>query len=355
MKLRALRAALVRSTFPESAGLADVITRMGFIQADPIRAPARAQDLILRHRVTDYRAGDLERHYPELDLDEDFVYAYGFVPARTRALLHPRGGEKPRGLAREILEFVARTGPTHPTDLVQHFGQRRASNAWGAQSRASTRVLHRLHYQGHLRIARRDGGVRVYEAANPVGDPLTPAERLDRLVILVADIFGPLPLSSLRGVMNHLKYAVPTARARHLAIPRLLAAGQLESGVVDGVSYVWSPAHAPLRDVEAPRLVRFLAPFDPLVWDRRRFEQLWEWSYRFEAYTPLAKRKLGYYALPLLWVDRVIGWTNVSVKSGRLTAELGYVKGRPRGREFTVALEAELARVRRFLALPALE
>ena len=51
--------------------------------------------------------------------------------------------------------------------------------------------------------------------------------------------------------------------------------------------------------------VRLLAPFDPIVWDRRRFELLWGWPYRFEAYTPVAKRKLGYYALPLLWRDRV--------------------------------------------------
>ena len=54
-------------------------------------------------------------------------------------------------------------------------------------------------------------------------------------------------------------------------------------------------------------------PFDPVVWDRRRFELLWAWGYRFEAYTPLSKRRLGYYALPLLWGDRVIGWGKYSV------------------------------------------
>ena len=51
--------------------------------------------------------------------------------------------------------------------------------------------------------------------------------------------------------------------------------------------------------------MRLLAPFDPIVWDRRRFERLWGWTYRFEAYTPEAKRTLGYYALPLLWRDAV--------------------------------------------------
>ena len=61
-----------------------------------------------------------------------------------------------------------------------------------------------------------------------------------------------------------------------------------------------------------PEKVRLLAPFDPVVHDRTRFELLWRWVYRFEAYTPVAKRKLGYYALPLLWRDRVIGWGNVA-------------------------------------------
>ncbi len=65
-------------------------------------------------------------------------------------------------------------------------------------------------------------------------------------------------------------------------------------------------------------MVRLLAPFDPVVWDRRRFEMLWGWPYRFEAYTPVTRRKLGYYALPLLWRDRVIGWGNVSVNNGTL-------------------------------------
>ena len=72
-----------------------------------------------------------------------------------------------------------------------------------------------------------------------------------------------------------------------------------------------------------------LAPFDPVVHDRNRFERFWGWVYRFEAYTPAPKRKLGYYALPLLWRDRVIGWGNLAVKNGVLTTELGYVAGKP--------------------------
>ena len=63
---------------------------MGFVQADPIRAPARAQDLILRHRVKNYRAGDLERRYRELGIEEDFFINYGFVTREVQALMHPQ-------------------------------------------------------------------------------------------------------------------------------------------------------------------------------------------------------------------------------------------------------------------------
>ena len=99
--------------------------------------------------------------------------------------------------------------------------------------------------------------------------------------------------------------------------------------------------------------MRLLAPFDPVVWDRRRFELFWGWAYRFEAYTPAPKRLLGYYALPLLWRDEVIGWGNVSVgRDGRLDATLGYVAGTaPRDALFRRELDAELARLAAFLSV----
>ena len=71
---------------------------------------------------------------------------------------------------------------------------------------------------------------------------------------------------------------------------------------------------------------------------------------RFEAYTPVAKRALGYYALPLLWRDQAIGWGNATVTGGRLDVQIGYVTGRaPRDRAYRSALDAELSRLRLFL------
>ena len=91
-----LRRFTVARNFPEPTTLNSALQQMGFVQADPIRAPARAQDLILRHRVMDYRAGDLERHYATLDVEEDFFVNYGYVTPSLQTLMHPRFNSRVR-------------------------------------------------------------------------------------------------------------------------------------------------------------------------------------------------------------------------------------------------------------------
>jgi uncharacterized protein YcaQ len=120
---------------------------------------------------------------------------------------------------------------------------------------------------------------------------------------------------------------------------------------VDGIEWYWPAGEDPAA-AEPDEAVRLLAPFDPIVWDRPRFELLWGWEYRFEAYTPVPKRKLGYYALPLLWRDRVVGWANVGAAGGQLTPDVRYVTGRaPRDRAFAPSLDEELSRLAASLGL----
>ena len=164
--------------------------------------------------------------------------------------------------------------------------------------------------------------------------------------------YAPLPAASLSFVLRRLRYGAPQWRTDIAgAIDR--ARRRLSQARLDGHTWYW-PSVQPPPIEPPPDAVRLLAPFDPVVWDRRRFEILWGWPYRFEAYTPVPKRKLGYYALPLLWRDRVIGWGNVAIVNGTLTADLGYVAARPpRDPLFRRALEEELHRMRDFLGLGA--
>jgi uncharacterized protein YcaQ len=132
----------------------------------------------------------------------------------------------------------------------------------------------------------------------------------------------------------------------------MIKRGEQRVEKIDHVTYLW-PAAESMPEVVDDK-VHLLAPFDPVVWDRLRFEHLWGWRYRFEAYTPLAKRKLGYYALPLLWREHVIGWGNVHTDArGKLNVNIGYATKKPaRGDApvFRRELNAEIERLREFLA-----
>jgi uncharacterized protein YcaQ len=122
---------------------------------------------------------------------------------------------------------------------------------------------------------------------------------------------------------------------------------------VDGVNWYWPEGENPASRRHAlDDEVRLLAPFDPVVWDRRRFELFWGWAYRFEAYTPAPRRVRGYYALPLLWRGQVIGWGNLTWRDGALNAEIGYQSGKAPQGGFKAALAAELERMTSFLAAP---
>ena len=351
------RAAVARSLFTPTT-LERALDTLGFVQADPIRAPARAQDLTLRHRVIGYRAGDLERRYAHLDVYEDVFVNYGFVTAGVQALMHPRGGPAPWTSARgkivsALLHFVRARGEVHPREVDQHFSHGTVTNYWGGVSSATTHLLDAMHYRGLLRVVRREAGIRIYAASDhdtKPPDTATRRARLDALVDIVVGTYAPLPKRSLSVLVRRLRYAVPQW-AGELERTLQCAQRRLAQTRVDGVDWYWPAAQALAVDAPADA-VRLLAPFDPLVWDRRRFEMLWGWPYRFEAYTPVSKRKLGYYALPLLWRDRVVGWGNLSVKHGRLQSTFGYTGSRPpRERGFRPALEEELHRLGSFLSI----
>jgi uncharacterized protein YcaQ len=345
--LQQLRVYAISHSLFHPGTLKAAIQRMGFVQADPIRSPARAQDLILRHRVIGYKAGDLERHYRSLDIEEDYLYAYGFLARDLWQLLHPRATTRLAKLDLKVLELVRAVGAMHSGHPEASFGGKRVINAWGGYSKATKQSLERLHYGGYLRIAHRQKGIRVYEALPTVARSLSPDERLQGLVMAVVNILAPIPERTLHSIASYLRRPIARAPQHRKTIQLLISAGKLERQVIEGLGYLW--ATGTVVSEPPPRRVRFLAPFDPVVWDRLRFEHFWGWPYRFEAYTPLAKRVRGYYAMPLLWRDRVIGWTNAGVVEGKLAVEIGFAGKRPVGREFKQELEAEIARLETFL------
>jgi uncharacterized protein len=262
---------------------------------------------------------------------------------------------------------VRQRGVVHPAEVDAHFAHGQAKNWFGGNSRVSTQLLDGMHYRGLLRIARRENGIRVYTARDVEATHTTTTDAdadaaMDTLVDVVVHKYAPLPERSLSELISHLRGGAPQwADLRRGALQR--AKARLASAEVAGLKWYWPAKDNPQStrhskagfDAAGRPVVRLLAPFDPLVWDRRRFEALWGWAYRFEAYTPAAKRVRGYYALPLLWGQQVIGWGNVAIKDGALVHDLGYTSGAAPGGKagaaYRQALQAELAAMASFLGL----
>lgn len=349
------RYAVARSLFVPTT-LPKALQRLGFVQADPLRVPAPAQDLTLRHRVAAYQVGDLAARYASLPIEEDFFVNYGFVRRDVHHLMHPRTARtvwSPERMkqAQEVLAFVRDAGVVRPAQVDAHFDHGRVVNWFGGNSKASTQLLDGMHYRGLLRVAWREGGHRLYEVREPEPSGLDPEAIMDALVEVIVAKYAPLPAASLGQLLSLLAGGVPQWRQHRQAMLQR-ARQRLPSAVVAGTTWFWPAGESPASGrYGVDDQVRLLAPFDPVVWDRRRFEQLWGWAYRFEAYTPAAKRVRGHYAMPLLWRDQVIGWANVSAKAGVLTPEVGFVNARPTDKAFVSALDEELHRLSVFLRL----
>ncbi len=168
----------------------------------------------------------------------------------------------------------------------QAFAHGRVTNYWGGTSNASTHLLDGMHYRGLLRVQRRDSGTRIYavaEHAEPDASEQAQVERRrpDRpggAQVRAAALGQPDLSGAPAGLWRpHIWPSRPGERWRWPSA----TTGQLHAG---GTTWYW-PADENPRSRHAPdEQVRLLAPFDPVVWDRRRFELLWGWVYKFEAY-----------------------------------------------------------------------
>ena len=344
------RQQIVGRSFPQVRCLADAFDQMSFVQADPIRAPARAQDLILRQRVADYSAGQLEREYAELGLEEGFLFAYGFMIPEIWSNLRRKPKKRLDKLERRILETITHSGEIHPRGLDKQLGGQPTKNPWGGTSQETKRVLEKLHDLGQLRVRRRENGIRVYSLPDePEPSFSKPRRRFQSIATSTLHVFGPTTRRFLLSELRHQNHWVPNRSDRVKAIDELISSEQVIETEVDGTVYLSTPYDSTID--ESLERIRILAPFDPLVRDRGRFKHLWAWDYRFEAYVPKAKRELGYYAMPLLWRNMVIGWANANVTEDQLHVELAFVEKRPRAKGFRQRCEEEVNAMARFLGL----
>ena len=187
--------------------------------------------MTLHHSVQDYRAGDLEARYPKLQIEEDFFVNYGFLPRTTQARMHPRAPRQAWPDARHqqaaaVLAFVRERGVVHPRNMDMQFAHGKSRNWFGGSTNVSTQLLDGMYCRGLLRIARREGGVRLY-AARPDDVPHAyPEAAIDTLVDVVVHMYAPLPERSLGELVSRLGVGAPHRPLAQTPGPARLAPGR---------------------------------------------------------------------------------------------------------------------------------
>ncbi len=315
-----------RSLPAEPASVLTVMDRIGSLQFDPLEVPgARNHDLVLAARIDGYRREwtDGWLYGPDRRLIEMYNKMLSIVPlaelphyalawTTSSSWYEERILTEERAVADAIIERIRADGPLSTADFKEHA---HSIDWWWAPTRAARAVLEALFVTGQVGIQRREGSRRFYDLI----ERLVPAELLAvREPEEVANRHRLLSRFRAIGLMGatgqaEIFYATGDAKDRPRRIAAMVDEGILVPAEVEGQKaprYVLADELPILEEAEhepTPPAVTFVAPLDPLIWDRRLMRTLFEFDYIWEIYTPAAKRRFGYYALPILFGDRLVG------------------------------------------------
>ncbi len=349
-----LRATGLDGAFADSTA---VLGHLGFVQIDPINVCGRMHDHILRHRVRGYREQDLMRHLhhegPRLAFEHHLPDSHNLAALPLDAWPHLQHAMQARQatdsgwsgklspeekkLAAQVLNRIAAEGPLCSQDIES--ARKAKTHAWDSTTLAKS-TLQKLFFHGRVLIARRDGLRRYYD--------------LPEKVLPATVLSAPVP--PLEQTLHWL--ALLKLRQRRLAILksaelRLIADDVLPVSI-QGTSLRLHLLRSDLplleqalsNSEEAPPPPRLIAPLDPIIYDRRVTEIVWDLDYRWEVYVPPQKRVRGYYALPLLHRGQFIGHTDV--KADRETGSLQILSQHPAR---STAAKAAITSLAQFLGL----
>ena len=258
------------------------VRHLGRLQIDPISTVAPPQYLVLWSRLGPYDRAELDRLlWKQKKLFEwnAFIYPIEDLPLVRALMREPWGRFKWHGWAKEfmreqsvlrryILLELERYGPLPSRELEHHAARLSERTVWWGTRAQMTWMLELLHRRGKIAVAGRQTGQRLWDLAERVW-PKTET----------------VALADARRILEDKRF-----RAQGVRLER--------NGLV---------AHPDAKDGLVPARVTFLSPFDGLVKNRDRAEALWDFFYRLEMYVPKAKREYGYYVLPILRGDRLIG------------------------------------------------
>jgi uncharacterized protein YcaQ len=325
-----------RSLAPEPDSVRTVVERLGSLQFDPLDVTGRNHDLVLAARIDGYRRAWTEALlYDERWLYEAYNKGLSLLPT-SELPWYRVGWDRERdghenaafvdheALVAELLERIRRDGPLSATDV-----EPRAAIDWYWRPTNQVRaILEALAEAGVLGLARRDGNRRVYDLVERLFPADLLAERRseeEQHRHKLRSRYQAHGLLGERGGQAEIWIGTgPTAADRQRHRDALVADRELSPVIVEGVrgQRLMLTGEAAILD-EAERSVAagtgpfvlehdragvaFLAPLDPLVWDRELLRSLFDFDYVWEVYVPAARRRWGYYVLPVLYGDRLVG------------------------------------------------
>ena len=303
----------------------EVFRKFGSIQFDPLAIAGRSHDIYLHARVADYEPGWCELLYERREIFEAYNKGLSLVVTSefpwfrgTLGLQARRTIEENAEVGKRVLARIRTDGPMSALDFERESGP--TTDWFGMPTNTVRAVLEAFAVTGKLGLARREGNRRYYDLL----ERLLPADLLARKLPLKEQIqhkhLSRYRAHGLLGVggpdiFGGIGYAKTDPKrsklpGRNALREELVERGELVPVAVEGVSgkrFVLADEVELLRSPpEPPASVAFLSPFDPIVWDRRLVGSLFDFEYVWELFVPPAKRRWGWYVLPILFRDRLV-------------------------------------------------
>ncbi|MBE5774010.1 MAG: winged helix-turn-helix domain-containing protein [Clostridiales bacterium] len=321
--------------FVGKGGALQYIQQAGCIQYDPVDVCGKNAELTLQSRVKGFTRSMLAEllyvdrllvDYSDKELSiwsrEDWPYFSGY---RAMSKVHGAGFEGIPELEARAIAFIREHGPVSSDTLpiegkIYWHSSMHWSGHWQNQSNAARSVLEQLYTDGVLLIHHKSGSRKYYDLAERYFSPeLLNAENPcpDDMALLrwrIKRRVGAVGMLWNRRSDAWLGINMSTEQ-RNAAINALEADGIIVKAEVESIR---SPLFFLAEDIPLMEEVRqgaldtkprleFLAPLDPMLWDRKLVEALWDYHYKWEIYTPVNQRKYGYYVLPILYGDKFVG------------------------------------------------
>lgn len=350
------RRAMVRHHFALSATMDDAFDRLRSVQFDPIAPVGCNHDLVLQARVPGYRVGDWERFaYDERKVYDGWDKMASLVPYEGWPLRrvffdaylrrNPRVFQEHPEAIETILREIEARGPLLPRECEFQAHRPDWKDAWHGPS-VTKQALRVLWHAGRVMTAGRRKGQHLYDLTERVvppqlyAQPLLPEEDATRGLIF--ERHRAVGLLRPNAPAEVWSYYIKTPE-RRIAIARLVDEGELAPVEVDGVAAHATPAF--LRLLDEPSLdpeVAFIAPLDPFMWDRKMIAHLFGFDYAWEIYTPEAKRRWGYYVLPVRYGDALVARAEFFCRNGVLELRRWHEEAGSEDPGFRPALERAL-------------